>query len=174
MGVINEVDREKGVEAEESFKKWLNKHDIPYLYIQQDIGTFSPALKKYFGAGRPDFMILVHSLGFIMVDVKYKELTLKYKNFTLDYNALTKHLSLERNFKLPVWYVLSNKVSNYNTWYWIPVSKALERGKIISSQAGNKFVALIPEEFIQVAVYESLDKLFSEYFLRGLRKGRII
>jgi len=33
--------------AEGEFKKWLDKHEIPYWYIQQDIDTFSKALRKY-------------------------------------------------------------------------------------------------------------------------------
>jgi len=36
----------KGREAERKFKKWLDDHYIPYLYIHQDTDTFSSAFNK--------------------------------------------------------------------------------------------------------------------------------
>ena len=35
--------------AELRFKEWLDKHKIPYLYIQQDSDTFSQAFSEYSG-----------------------------------------------------------------------------------------------------------------------------
>lgn len=69
----NKENREKGDDTERKFKEWVDKHNIPYWYIQQDIDTFSPPLKKYFGSKRPDFMILLPNLGFVFVDVEYKK-----------------------------------------------------------------------------------------------------
>lgn len=37
---------EKEREAEMEFQKWLDRHEVPYWYIQQDLETFSPTLKK--------------------------------------------------------------------------------------------------------------------------------
>ena len=56
--------------AEQEFKKWLDKHRIPYWYIQQDIDTFSQELKKQF-TKRPDFFILIPNFGFILVIVSF-------------------------------------------------------------------------------------------------------
>ncbi len=58
--------KEKEREAEHEFKEWLDKHNIAYWYIQQDIETFSPSLKQYM-TKRPDFMILIPNLGFILI-----------------------------------------------------------------------------------------------------------
>jgi len=161
-------DREKGNIVELRFKEWLDKHDIPYWYIQQDIETFSSSLKKIFGAKRPDFMILLPNIGFIFVDLKYKKLITKYKKFPLDSKETTKYSSLQRYFNLQVWYVLSNEEYDYKTWFWIPVSKVLEEGKLEkykSSKFGGDFFAIPITKFIQVADDNSLDRLFSKFFI---------
>ena len=54
-------DKER--ESEGHFKKWLDTHEIPYWYIQQDLETFSPSLRKYM-TKRPDYMILIPNIGF--------------------------------------------------------------------------------------------------------------
>lgn len=74
----------KGREAEFNFRKWLDKHNIPYLYIQQDTETFSLAFKKLFLGKRPDFMILVPNFGLMFVDVKYRKINPEYKSYPLD------------------------------------------------------------------------------------------
>ena len=33
--------------TEKKFKEWLDRHEIPYWYIQQDVDTFSKALKMW-------------------------------------------------------------------------------------------------------------------------------
>lgn len=167
---MDEENRLKGIEAEQKFKGWLDKHNIPYLYIQQDTETFSPTLKEYLGAKRPDFMILLPNLGFIFVDVKYKRIHEKYKNFPLDILDAKKHSSLQRKFNLPIWYVLSNEEFDYKTWFWIPVSKVLEEGKnpkpkFTSPKSNMDFFAIPVSEFIQIAEDDSLDRLFSKCFL---------
>jgi len=165
-------DKEKGNIVELKFKEWLDKHNIPYWYIQQDIETFSLSLKKIFGAKRPDFMILLPNIGFIFVDAEYKKLITKYKKFPLDSKETTKYSSLQRHFNLQVWYVLSNEDYDYKTWFWIPVSKVLEEGKIErfkSSKSGEDFFAIPVTKFIQVADDDSLDRLFSKCFIENLK-----
>ena len=61
----------KGRNVESKFKAWLDKHNIPYLYIQQDEETFSSTFRNQFSGKRPDFMILIPNFGFIFVDTKY-------------------------------------------------------------------------------------------------------
>mgnify|MGYP001604511018 FL=1 len=158
----------KGEEAEIKFKQWLDKHNIPYLYIQQDTETFSSALKKYFGQKRPDFMILLPNLGFFFVDVKYRNINKNYKTFPLDSLEATKYSSLQRKFNLPIWYALSNEDFAYKTWFWIPVAKVLEEGrnpKFKSGKSSTDFFAIPVPEFIQIAIDDSLDRLFSKCFV---------
>ncbi len=160
-------NKKKGEEVEARFQGWLDKHKIPYWYIQQDLRTFSPALKKYFGAKRPDFMILIPGFGFILVDAEYKKLAEKYKNLTLDFEETAQYSNLQRKFNLPVWYALSSEDSDYKTWFWIPVSKVLEqRGKVErhTSKVGEDYFSVQLSEFTQIADDDSLDRLFSKLF----------
>ncbi|PIN95833.1 hypothetical protein COU56_00595, partial [Candidatus Pacearchaeota archaeon CG10_big_fil_rev_8_21_14_0_10_31_9] len=57
------------------FKQWLDNHNIPYLYINQDPETFSSFFKEDLKGKRPYFMLLIPYFGFIFVDVKYKQIS---------------------------------------------------------------------------------------------------
>jgi hypothetical protein len=166
MDFVNEKNMEKGNETEMKFKAWLDKNNIPYLYLQQDTKTLSPAFKKYFSGKRPDFLILIPNLGFIFVDTKYKKLNSDYKTYPLDAEETKKYSSIQRKFNLSIWYALSSEDSDYKTWLWIPVAKVFESGELkhTSNKSGGEFYAIPPEEFIQIAINDSLDRLFSKSF----------
>lgn len=161
-----ENNKIKGDEAELRFKEWLDKHNIPYMYIQQDVETFSYSFKEYFSGKRPDFLILIPHFGLIFVDVKYKKLNKEYKTFPFDSDETKRYSSLQRKFNLQIWYVLSNEEYDYKTWLWIPVSKILEEGipKYVSNKSLTAFFAVPPTEFIQMSINDSLDRLFSNLF----------
>lgn len=168
MEILQNENIRKGREAELKFRDWLDRHRIPYLYISQEIATFSESMREYFGGKRPDFMILLPNLGFIFVDVKYKKIDERYKKFPLDSLETTKYSSLQRKFNLHIWYVLSNESFDYKTWFWIPVSKVLEEGKnplFKSGKSDMDFFAIPVRDFIQVAADDSLDRLFSKCFI---------
>ena len=166
MFKITEENIMKGLETEHKFMEWLNKHNIPYLYIQQDTETISKAFKGQFKGKRPDFLVLIPNLGFIFIDVKYKKISYNYKTYPLDSEETKKYSSIQRKFNLPIWYALSNEDSDYKTWFWIPVSKVLEAGvpKYNSNKSKMDFFAVPPKEFIQIADDDSLDRLFSKCF----------
>ncbi len=174
MFEIDEENRRKGNEAELRFKEWLEKHNIPYLYLQQDTQTISTAFKKYFSGKRPDFLILIPNLGFIFVDIKYKKLNPDYKTYPIDSDETKKYSSLQRKFNLNIWYVLSNEDFDYKTWLWIPISKVFESGRpiFISSKSKMEFFAVEPQEFIQIATDDSLDRLFSKCFIDEMNRIR--
>ena len=171
MDDINE-SKKKGNETEIKFKEWLDKHNIPYLYLQQDMKTMSVAFQKYFSGKRPDFLILIPNLGFIFVDVKYRKLNQDYKNYPIDSEETKKYSSLQRKFNLNIWYVLSNEDLDYKTWLWIPISKVFESGMPIytSSKSKMEFYAVPSQEFIQIAFDDSLDRLFSKSFIEEINK----
>lgn len=154
----------KGSLAEKRFKEWLEKHNIPYFYIKQDLETFSPALKGIFLGKRPDFMVLIPNFGFIFVDVKYKNINSFHKKYPIDSLETKKYSSLQRIFNLHIWYVISNEEFDFKTWLWIPVSKVLESGipKYTSSVSKEDFFAVPPENFIQIADNDSLERIFSK------------
>ncbi|HEC77231.1 MAG TPA: hypothetical protein ENI33_08270 [Thermoplasmatales archaeon] len=148
--------------AEKEFKEWLDKHNIPYWYIQQDIDTFSRALKKYM-TKRPDFMILVPHVGFILTDVEFKKPAEKYKVFQIDENEAKQYCNLQNYFNLQVWYVFSSEEYHFNTWFWIPVSKVLEVGKSYKNKkTGEVYRSVSLEKFITVSATDNLGRLFSQ------------
>jgi len=151
-------------EAEVKFKEWLDKHNIPYLYINQEVNTFSSVFKDKLK--RPDFMVLLPNFGFIFVDVKHKKIDQRFGNFPIDANETQKFSSLQRKFNLQVWYVLSNKDYNYHTWFWIPVSKVLESGieTRVSSKSKEDFFPIPIRKFIQISDNESIDRIFTKSF----------
>ncbi len=148
--------------AEEKFKEWLNSHKIPFWYIQQDIGSFSPALQRYM-AKRPDFMVLVPHVGFILVDVKNKKPAKKYRVFHFNEKETKQLCNLQNFFNLQGWYVLSNEECHYETWYWIPVSKVLETGRAYQQKyKKEEYRSVEMERFMQLSMSDNLGRLFSE------------
>ena len=148
-------------EAEIKFKEWLDKHNIPYLYINQRKETFSSVFKNELK--RPDFMVLLPNFGFIFVDVKNKKISSGFGTFPIDGNETQKFSSLQRKFNLQIWYVISNENCGYNTWFWIPVSKVLESGieTQVSRKSKEDFFPIPVKEFIQISDNDSIDRLFS-------------
>ncbi len=154
--------QEKEREAESKFKEWLDKHDVPYCYIQQDVKTFSPSLKRYM-TRRPDFMILIPNLGFILTDVEYKCAVEKYDNFPIDKNETEQYINLQKYFNVQVWYVFSHTKYNYNSWSWIPVQKVVELGELhLSSKDGNEFYAVHVSDTITLSGNDGLGELLSK------------
>ena len=158
---------EKSKEVELKFQKWLDKTHMPYWYIQQDIATFSPALKKY-TTKRPDFLILIPHVGFILVDTEYKLPAKKYPDFRIDEVETKQYCNLQNYFNLQVWYALSNEREHYQTWYWIPASQVLEiaeKEKRIfdGPKEQGKYCAIPMDKFIQVSHSSgTIGTLFTE------------
>ena len=149
--------------AEQEFKKWLDKHRIPYWYIQQDIDTFSQELKKQF-TKRPDFFVLIPNFGFILVDVKDKRSAEKYEKFFINAEEIEKYMNLQRIFNLQSWYVISSGKYHYKTWFWIPISKVIKTSFTFKPKGENKECYSIPiSEFIQVADDDSLERVFTKF-----------
>lgn len=153
----------EGKKAEEEFKKWLDKHKIAYLYIDQEINTFSEGLKKQF-VKRPDFFILIPNFGFILVDVKEKESAEKYDKFFINASEVEKYMNLQRTFNLQSWYVISSEKYHFKTWFWIPISKVMKAGFIFNTKYGDRECYSVPiSEFIQVSSDDSLERVFAKF-----------
>jgi len=170
--MVTNENKEKGRTAERMFKEWLDKHKIPYLYINQEPETFSSFFKEDLRNKRPDFILLIPYFGFIFVDVKYKNINNNQNNFPIDASDAKKYSSLQRRFNINTWFVISNENVAYDTWYWIPVSKVLEAGINLrrSSKSGELFFPIPKNLFIQVAGSDSLSRLFSKLFERDNEK----
>ena len=153
--------REKERMAEHEFKQWLDSNEIPYWYIHQEIDTFSPALRHYL-TKRPDFVILIPVIGFIITDVEYKEPAKKYDQFQINAEETIKYENLQKRFNLPVWYVFSNAKQHFSVWYWIPTSHVISKGQIFPSKNKTEYYAVPITECIQVSKTDSLERLFSQ------------
>ncbi len=165
MPSSNQENNKKSKEVEDRFQQWLDKNGIPYWYIQQDIKTFSPALKKYM-TKRPDFMVLIPHVGFILVDAEYKLPAEKYEDFYINTAETEQYCNLQNYFNLQVWYAFANEHDHYKTWHWIPVSKVLEIGKkekkMFTSPSGG-YCSIPMDKFIQISHSSgNMGTLFSE------------
>lgn len=162
MKITQKEMQKRERECEKSFKNWLDKNDIPYWYIQQDIDTFSPALKRYM-TRRPDFMILIPNIGFILTDVEYKKSIEEYGKFPIDKKETEQYVNLQKYFNIQIWYVFSHKIYDYNSWYWIPAQKVLEEGEIYKSRIdGNEFLAIPTTETILLSGKDNIGTLLSK------------
>jgi hypothetical protein len=149
--------------AEQEFKKWLDKHRIPYWYIQQDTDTFSEELKNQF-TKRPDFFILIPNFGFILVDIKDQKSAQKYEKFFINVGEVEKYMNSQRTFNLQFWYVISNEKYHFKTWFWIPISKVMKAGFIFPTKEGDRECYSVPiSEFIQVSDNDSLERVFAKF-----------
>ena len=154
---------EKGEKAEKKFIEYLDKHKIPYWYIQQDINTYSKALKNY-NIQRPDFFILIPDKGFILIDVENKIPLKKYSKFCICDLKTKKYQNLQKIFNLEIFYAITNDKMHFSTWYFLPISKAVELRKKYLVKEKNYISAPI-DSFTQLSNNENFTKL-----LAGQRK----
>lgn len=138
--------------------KMNNENEIPFWYIHQEPETFSKVFRKE-NVKRPDFIILIPNIGFILTDVEYKEPARKYPEFQINVEETYKYCKIQEKYRLNIWYVFSNSKNHFNVWYWIPVSKVKEIGK--DKKYGDYFGIPI-EEFIIISKNQGLNKLFAE------------
>ncbi|MSR86174.1 hypothetical protein EXS74_02155 [Candidatus Woesearchaeota archaeon] len=158
--MLQEEKEQKQRETENKFKEYLDQQKIAYWYIQQDIETFSPALRTH-NVQRPDFFILLPHFGFILIDVEHREPLEKYKKFCIDNKEATKYNNLQKLFNMQVWYAFSNEKIHYTTWYCIPVAKAIElREKYLVKE--KQYISTPIESFTQLSWDEKITKLFQK------------
>ena len=164
---------------EEKFQEFLEQSNIPYWYIQQDIKTFSSALKIH-NTKRPDFLVLLPNFGSILVDVKDKPPLEKYKKICLLYKDIIKYKNLQQNFNLQVWFAVSNKQVHYETWYWIPATRAYELSKkfLVKSNQIKTFkkkpedyVSIPISEYIQTTMQDNISKVLYQNTKRFCNYG---
>lgn len=149
--------------AEQEFKKWMDKHNIPYWYIQQDMNTFSPELKRQF-TKRPDFFVLIPNFGFFLVDIKDVKSAILYEQFFFSAEEVEKYMNLQRISNLQSWFVISNNEYRYKTWFWIPITKVVRKGLPFKSRDKNNDCYSVPiSEFIQVSDDDSLERVFAKF-----------
>ncbi|KAA0004476.1 MAG: hypothetical protein DRN33_02630 [Thermoplasmata archaeon] len=151
-------NKEKERLAEDKFREWLNDNKIPFWYIQQDALTFSHAFKEEM-TRRPDFIILLPNIGFIITDVEYKSPAKKYAEFQINVDETNRYCKLQEKYRLNIWYVFSDITNHFTVWYWIPVSKVREIGK---DKNYGEYFGIPLDNFIVISKNQGIERLFSE------------
>lgn len=153
-------------EAEDALNEWLKSTGISYLYVDQKIETFatlfSDALK------RPDFLVLLESIGMIAVDAKnYKSSS---SEFMINHGDIQKGLAFEQVFRIPVWFAYYDR-ENPERWYWIRLLKAIEvhGDQRTKRDDGSVFYPIKLKHFESISTNEDLGKLYT-HRLQSLKK----
>lgn len=152
-------------EAEDALNEWLKSIGVSYLYVDQKIETFatlfSDALK------RPDFLVLLESIGMIAVDAKNYQAS--GGTYTIDMDDIRKGLAFEQVFRIPVWYAYYDR-ENPECWKWISLLKAIEVGDERENGRDRRhFVAVKLNHFESISTNEDLGKLYT-HRLPSLKK----
>jgi Holliday junction resolvase len=151
---------DKGAEGERELNHWLRANGLAYVYIAQSPDTFAglfPGKVK-----RPDFLVLLDSVGLIAVDAKNKAPF--DGGFTLKMEAEVRRvLTFERVFRMPVWYAyLGRDEAGKIVWYWISALRAVEVGKRrVNRESSEEFLAIQLKYFAEVRTNEDLGKLYT-------------
>lgn len=150
---------DQGKIGEEALNKWLSDSRLPYVSICQSRETFSQLFSK--NAKRPDFFLLIQSIGLIAIDAKNQKFYEGHQNYTLNYdNELRRALMFESLFRIPLWYAYYDE--SENQWYWISALKALEKGDLRQQNGdkGESFLAIKREHFVTIKTADELSKLY--------------
>lgn len=151
--------KEKGDKGEEALNRWLDDNGLSYLYIDQSEDTFASLFKTKLK--RPDFLVLLESIGMIAVDAK--NYTLSGGVYTLNMEQeFQKALTFERLFRIPLWYAYLHVEDAQEVWYWISALKALEVGDVrVNNQKKEQFLAIKLEHFEKIETGYDLGKLYT-------------
>ena len=143
--------------AEQDFLNWLDENKFSYLYINQDIESFSKLFTNQVKS--PNFLLLIVSIGLVAVNIM-NYTTFKDKHFSLNYESEFKNtLTFEKLFKLPIWYVYKNN----DQWHWISALKAIEVGEIkTNSETKEQFLSLNIDDFTIVKSNSDICKVWEQ------------
>ncbi len=160
----------KGRKGEEALNRWLSRQGMSYVAVCQASETFSPL----FGTDlkRPDFLVLLDSIGLIAVDAKFHEPW--NGTYSLGYeDEIQRVVTFERLFRLPFWYAYMSSEEG-RLWYWVSALKALEVGKKKKRKKdGKEFLSIDLDHFLRIEDRFDFGKLYTQKMnsLRRLRNA---
>lgn len=153
---------EKGEQGEADLSKWLAASCLSYVAICQARETFAPMFTGE--VKRPDFLVLLDSVGLIAVDAKnfapkeYDGQTCY--TMTLE-SELKRSIAFERVFRMPLWYAYRNNEDDGESWHWISALKAIEVGTRRDGQWGP-FLSIEHSHFAHVRIPDDIAKLYTQ------------
>ncbi len=157
----NQVSKDlatRGKQAEVSFENWLNREGFSYLPVCQEMQSFAPLFKG--NLKRPDFLVLLESIGMIAVDVK--SYTLTRDEYTLPYEAeFRRAMTFERMFRMPVWYAYWNMEGGFA--HWLSALKAAEVGELRENKRdGKAFFSISLSHFHAIKTSADFGQLYTD------------
>jgi len=158
--VNREVIVKQGKDGEAAFQEWLNFQELGFLRVDQDWESM-PAIFKN-SVKRPDYLLLLASIGFIAIDVKNSKLNGSY--FTLQINGeIDRSIAFEHYTRIYLWYAFKNKdTSNNDEWYFVSAHKACEVGLRKYNKKRNVYYYEIELKYFEkITRAEDLGKLFN-------------
>ncbi|MFY0689169.1 MAG: hypothetical protein JXQ90_18510 [Cyclobacteriaceae bacterium] len=151
-----------GEDGEKLFKEWLDKSGLAYLYVKQDPDQYATLFGNQ-NVKRPDFLVLLDSIGLIAVDVKNYQLS-QDNCYTLNTEKeIIPALNFERLLRLPMWYAYCDEESE--SWYWISALKAISvdvAKKRTKKENGESFLAIKRKEFVEIKENDDIGLLFAQ------------
>lgn len=155
----DEIDK-KRERGELAFKDWLDENGLAYVYINQDPLYFAKLFKNTIK--RPDFLVLIESVGILAVDVKNRSFysDKNGKKFSIDMEEEVKGVNFERVFRMPFWYAYFDEENV--EWYWISALKAFVIGKEKEDTDGKPFLAMDIDDFVKIDKNNDLGKIYSQ------------
>lgn len=162
-----DAERDKAKQGEDELQSWFNRHGFGYVAICQNKGTFAHLFRN--DVKRPDFLLLVDSIGMIAVDAKYRKLY--SEGYTLPHDEeFERALMFERIFRLPVWYAYRGV--DADTWHWISALKVQQVGNKRVNAKGA-YMELKASEFECLRTGADFAKLYTQR-MPGLKKLRSV
>jgi hypothetical protein len=152
---------EQGREGEKDLNDWLSRNGLAYLYVNQTKESFA----SLFAADlkRPDFLVLIDSIGLIAVDAKNYKVFDRFGKpaYSLPWeDELRRTLTFERLFRIPVWYAYLAREDEKEVWYWISALKAVEVGEPADGKDG-KFLWILRSDCERIEANQDLGQLFT-------------
>lgn len=118
----SQVRISKGLFGEEQLTEWFQTNGIGFIPVNQSPHTFANVFVA--SVKRPDFLVLLPSIGIIAVDAKNHQI--KMGGFTIGEDELQKAIRFEMITRMPFWFAFLSKQENGITWYWIDHSQGYQ------------------------------------------------
>ncbi len=156
----------KGVFGEEQLLQWFQENKIGFVPVSQSPHTFANVFAQ--SVKRPDFLVLLPSIGIIAVDAKNHQIN--RGGFTIGEDELHKAIRFEMITRMPFWFAFLSQQEDGSTWYWLNALKAMNVGvKRQNRSTGDSFFSIGLDKFTVVSKEQDFGKLFfqSEKSLQG-------
>ena len=148
---------ERAKAGEDAFQRWLDHNGFAYVRVCQDPKSFAKLFRS--NVKRPDFLVLIDSIGLLAVDVKNKSSF--GSGYSLSHDKEWRlAIAFERIFRLPVWYAYQGV--DDDAWYWISALKAVEVGEEKKNRDGELFLELGLKHFACVHSREDFGQLYQQ------------